>query len=71
MLHYTNYSSENISFSKIDISYHKRMIIIIIIKNDDTKTFLKKKYNTQVQKYRTKILLIRIYSAIPKLNIYY
>lgn len=43
MLHYTNYSSENISFSKIDISYHKRMIIIIIIKNDDTKTFFKKK----------------------------
>ena len=31
----------------------------------------KKKYNTQVQKYRTKILQIRIYTVIPKLNIYY
>ena len=55
MLHYTNYSSENISFSKIDISYHKRMIIIIIIKNDDTKTFFKKntilKYKNIVPKF--------------------
>lgn len=27
-----------------------------------------KKYNTQVQKYLTKILLIRTYSVIPKLT---
>ena len=46
------------------------IIIIIIIKNDDTKTF-SKKYNTQVQKYLTKILLTRTYSVIRKLHIYY
>ena len=29
------------------------------------------KYNTQVQKYLTKILLIRTYSVIPNLHIHY
>lgn len=47
------------------------MIIIIILKKTMIQKRFSKKYNTQVQKYLTKILLIRTYSVIPKLHIYY